>query len=37
MMRGMEDQDRKVWRITGILVALIGILILGGVAWRAAW
>jgi hypothetical protein len=37
MMRIMEDKDRKEWLITGILVAVIGILILGGVAWRAAF
>lgn len=31
----MEKQEQNIWRMTGILVALIGVLILCGVAWRA--
>jgi hypothetical protein len=31
----MEKQERGIWMWTGILVAILGALILAGVAWRA--
>ncbi len=31
----MQTQERGIWLWTGVLVAVLGILILAGVAWRA--
>lgn len=30
----MENQERGIWMWTGILVAILGFMILAGVAWR---
>ena len=30
----MEKSEQGIWRWTGILVAILGLLILAGVAWR---
>lgn len=31
----MEEKEKGIWRWTGILVAILGMLILVGVTWRA--
>jgi hypothetical protein len=36
MSNSIPPKEQPLWRSTGILVALLGMAILAGVAWRAA-